>query len=80
MAEDKSQAEQPENGYKEERSVGAAVFILLLALTIGEYFIGSIATDWNWPLWGIAILKAALIVYYFMHVTKLFGGSEEESS
>lgn len=80
MSEIKNQEEQNGNGYKEQRNVGFAVFILLLALTVGEFFIGYIATDWNWPLWGIAIFKAALIVYYFMHVTKLFGSSEEETS
>ena len=80
MAENNTQEEQNGNGYKEDRNIGLAVFILLLALTVGEFFIGYIATDWNWPLWGIAIFKAALIVYYFMHVTKLFGSSEEETS
>lgn len=78
MADNKKQEEQNGNGYKEDRNIGFAVFILLIALTIGEFFIGYIATDWNWPLWGIAIFKAVLIVYYFMHVTKLFGSSEEE--
>lgn len=80
MADNKKQEEQNGNGYKEDRNIGFAVFILLIALTIGEFFIGYIATDWNWPLWGIAIFKAVLIVYYFMHVTKLFGSSEEEIS
>jgi quinol-cytochrome oxidoreductase complex cytochrome b subunit len=80
MAEDKTQEEQNGNGYKEDRNIGFAVFILLLALTIGEFFIGYIATDWSWPLWGIAIFKAVLIIYYFMHVTNLFGSSEEEAS
>jgi fatty acid desaturase len=80
MAENNNQQETNGNGYKESRNTGIAVFILLLALTVGEYFIGSIAVDWNWPLWGIAVFKAALIVYFFMHVTKLFGSSEEESS
>ena len=80
MSEIKNQEEQNGNGCKEQRNVGFAVFILLLALTVGEFFIGYIATDWNWPLWGIAIFKAVLIIYYFMHVTKLFGSSEEETS
>ena len=78
MAENKTQAERTGNGYKEDRNIGFAVFVLLIALTIGEFIIGYIATDWNWPLWGIAIFKAALIIYYFMHVTKLFGSTEEE--
>ena len=52
MADNKKQEEQNGNGYKEDRNIGFAVFILLIALTIGEFFIGYIATDWNWPLWG----------------------------
>jgi hypothetical protein len=79
--EDKSKSEEQNNGgYKEDKNIGVAVFILLVALTIGEFFIGSIAVDWNWPLWSIAIFKAALIIYYFMHVTRVFGKSEEEGS
>ncbi len=79
--EDKNKMEEKNNGdYKEKRNIGVAVILLLVALTIGEFFIGSIAVDWNWPLWGIAILKAALIIYYFMHVTRVFGLSKEEGS
>jgi len=78
MAENKTQAEGNGNGYKEDRNIGFAVFLLLIALTVGEFIIGYIAIDWNWPLWGIAIFKAALIIYYFMHVMELFGSSEEE--
>ena len=79
--EEKSKSEEQNNsGYKEYKNIGIAVFLLLVALTIGEFFIGSIAIDWNWPLWSIAIFKAALIIYYFMHVTRVFGKSEEEGS
>ena len=79
--EEKSKSEEQNNGgYKEDKNIGVAVFLLLVALTIGEFFIGYIAIDWNWPLWSIAIFKAALIIYYFMHVTRVFGKSEEEGS
>ena len=64
--------------FREEKNIGVAVFILLVALTIGEFFIGVVAVDWSWPLWGIAVFKAALIIYYFMHVTRVFGLSKEE--
>lgn len=79
--EDKSNLEEQNNdSYKEDKNIGVAVFLLLVALTIGEFFIGSIAVDWSWPLWGIAILKAALIIYYFMHVTRVLGSSKEGGS
>ncbi len=79
--EDKSNLEEQNNGgYKEGKNIGVAVFLLLVALTFGEFIIGSIAMDWSWPLWSIAILKAALIIYYFMHVTRVLGGSKEGGS
>ena len=80
MEENEKKQEKNNGGYKEDRNIGVAVFILLISLTIGEVFIGAIAVDWTWPLWGIAILKAALIVYYFMHVTRMFGMPKEEQS
>jgi quinol-cytochrome oxidoreductase complex cytochrome b subunit len=80
MEENEKKQEQNNGGYKEDRNIGVAVFILLISLTIGEVFIGAIAVDWTWPLWGIAILKAVLIVYFFMHVTRMFGMPKEEQS
>ncbi|HLE16326.1 MAG TPA: cytochrome C oxidase subunit IV family protein [Anaerolineales bacterium] len=62
---------------KEAYRVGAAVFILLMVLTIGEFFIGSIAFTWSWPLWGISILKAVMIIRDYMHLPRLFSGEEE---
>lgn len=62
---------------KDAYRVGVAVFILLIVLTIGEFFIGSIAFTWSWPLWGIAILKAAMIIRDYMHLPRLFSGEEE---
>jgi hypothetical protein len=62
---------------KDAYRVGVAVFILLIVLTIGEFFIGSIAYTWAWPMWGIAILKAAMIVRDYMHLPRLFAGDEE---
>ena len=80
MAEKSEAVEKNNNGYKENKNIGIAVFLLLIALTVGEFFIGAIAIDWNWPLWGIAILKAVVIIYYFMHVTRLIGESKEVQS
>ena len=80
MAENEIQQDNNNGEYKNDRNIGVAVFILLISLTIGEVFIGAIATDWTWPLWGISIFKAVLIVYYFMHVTRMFGMPKEEQS
>jgi caa(3)-type oxidase subunit IV len=80
MEEKIEAAEKTNGGYKENKNIGVAVFLVLIALTVGEFFIGSIAVDWSWPLWGIALLKAGLIIYYFMHVTRVFGMSKEDHS
>jgi len=60
--------------------LGLVVFAILAVLTIGEYFIGVIAIDWTWPLWGIALLKAALIVRDYMHLPRLLSQDEEDHS
>ena len=57
--------------------VGLAVMILLIVLTIGEFFIGKIAIGWTWPLWGIAIIKAFFIVRDYMHLPRLFEEGQE---
>jgi hypothetical protein len=65
------------NGKAEAYRVGIVVLILLAAMTLGEYFIGAIAIGWTAPLWGIAIIKAALIVRDYMHLPRLFAEGEE---
>ena len=57
--------------------VGLSVLILLLVLTIGEFFLGKIAVGWTWPLWGIAIIKGFFIVRDYMHLPRLFEEDEE---
>jgi hypothetical protein len=57
--------------------VGLSVLILLLVLTIGEFFLGKIAVGWTWPLWGIAVIKAFFIVRDYMHLPRLFEEGEE---
>ena len=58
---------------------GVAVFIILASLTIGEFAIGTISPAWIAPLFGVAILKAYLIVRDYMHIGRLFSGEEEHS-
>jgi hypothetical protein len=56
---------------------GAVIFFLLAILTVGEFLIGAIAVSWAAPLFGIALLKAYLIVRDYMHLPRLFNGEEE---
>ena len=58
---------------------GWIVFIGLAVLTIVEYIL-AITIDANLlTMIVIAIVKAALIVHYFMHLVRVWRGSEDES-
>lgn len=57
---------------------GVYVFAALAVLTALEYWLGTSEAPAIF-LWVIAILKAALVVIYFMHIGRLFsaeGGHE----
>ncbi len=51
---------------------GFYVFLALLILTIAESIVGGLATPITVLLLIIALIKAALIVYFFMHVYRLW--------
>ena len=51
---------------------GTYVFVALFVLTILEYIISQADTVSTVLLLIIALLKAAPIVYFFMHVTRLW--------
>lgn len=51
---------------------GLYVFLALLVLTIVESIVGGLETPITVLLLIIALVKAALIVYYFMHVYRLW--------
>lgn len=51
---------------------GIYVFAALAALTALEYWLGTSQVP-SIFLWIIAILKAALVLVYFMHVGRLSG-------
>jgi caa(3)-type oxidase subunit IV len=51
---------------------GLYVFLVLLVLTIAESIIGGLETPITVLLIIIALVKAALIVYFFMHVYRLW--------
>jgi cytochrome c oxidase subunit 4 len=51
---------------------GLLVFLALAVLTAIEYIIGTNEAPTIF-LWVIAILKASLVLVYFMHITRLSG-------
>ena len=57
-------------------SKGFTILTLLAVLTLGEFFIGSIASVWWAPLLGIAMLKAFLIMRDYMHIGRVFAVEE----
>jgi heme/copper-type cytochrome/quinol oxidase subunit 4 len=56
---------------KDELRRGVMVFIWLAALTVVEYILGvqEVAAIF---LWIIALLKAGLVLVYFMHIGRVF--------
>lgn len=51
---------------------GVYVFLVLAVLTAIEYFLGTHEAP-SIFLWIIAILKGAMVLVYFMHITRLSG-------
>jgi caa(3)-type oxidase subunit IV len=51
---------------------GLYVFLALMVLTVVESIIGGLETPSTVLLLIIALVKAALIVYFFMHVYRLW--------
>ena len=58
---------------------GMVILIMLAVLSIGEFFIGVVASVWWAPLMAIAVLKAFLIIRDYMHIGRLFEIEEVES-
>jgi cytochrome c oxidase subunit IV len=57
---------------------GAIILLMLAVLSVGEYLIGYYASLWWAPILAIALLKAFLIVRDYMHIGRLFAGSEAQ--
>lgn len=62
---------------KDAYRAGIVIMILLGVLTIGEYFLGAVASAWWAPLILIALIKAYFIIRDYMHLPRLFSGEEE---
>ncbi|WP_420641397.1 cytochrome C oxidase subunit IV family protein [Candidatus Leptofilum sp.] len=57
---------------KVAQRTGLYVFLALLVLTIVESIVGGLETPITVLLLIIALVKAALIIYFFMHVYRLW--------
>ena len=59
--------------------IGWVVFGILAVLTVVEYFL-AITIDANVPiLIVLAVVKAAFIMHYFMHLVRVWRDAEEEA-
>ena len=58
--------------YKKDWRYGWIIFVALLVLTIFEYFLGIQEHASAVALFIVALIKAALIVQFFMHVYRLW--------
>jgi hypothetical protein len=56
--------------------IGVAVIVILATLTVGEFWLGSVASGWWAPLIGVALLKAFFVVRDYMHIGRLFAAEE----
>ncbi len=61
----------------EKFSMGVTIFILLAALTIGEFTIASVGRSLGMVLMLVALIKASLVVRDYMHIGRLFATEEE---
>ncbi len=59
-------------GFKKDWRYGWIVFAALLVLTVVEYAIGIQANASVVALLIVALIKAVLIVYFFMHIFRLW--------
>ncbi len=70
---------EPTRGLAGAIRIGWMMFLGLAVLTLVEYVI-AVTLDANLPIViAIALMKACLIVYYFMHVLRVWRGREEEA-
>ncbi len=58
---------------------GVTVFAALAVLTAIEYAIGVMELPTLF-LWAIALVKAGLVIWFFMHVFRVFGAEDGEHS
>ena len=61
-----------EKGKLSDLSRGVVVFLVLAVLTAVEYFLGVSQVP-SIILWVIALVKGSLVVWFFMHVFRVFG-------
>jgi len=70
-----SKSKEPQSKGMSPYVSGVIVAVVLAILTIAEYYVG-ILYPYPTPLFLIALLKAILVLYFFMHVYRLWRSDE----
>ena len=70
--DEKAMEEKKQDAFR----VGVGVLILLGVMTIGEYWLGALASAWWSPLLGVALLRAFFVVRDYMPLPRLFAPEE----
>lgn len=74
----RSRQQQRRTGGASPYLVGGIVALVLAALTVLEYYVG-VAYPSATVLFLMALLKAVLVLYFFMHVYRLWRPDDEGS-
>jgi caa(3)-type oxidase subunit IV len=56
---------------------GVVVLVVLAVLTVAEFVVGTVTNGSLVPLAIIALIKAALIIQYFMHAPRVLRSDQE---
>ena len=76
--EERGQATLPKRGFSGAARTGWLVFAVLIVLVLLEYVIFLVLTT-NLPIMIVMnVIDAALIMYYFMHLPRLWRREEKE--
>ena len=58
---------------------GVVIFAILSVLTVLEYFLGILDNPGIYILlWLVALFKAGLVLWFFMHLPRVFNPTEGE--
>jgi heme/copper-type cytochrome/quinol oxidase subunit 4 len=72
MSDEAGIVRPPKEGPAEAQRIGWLVFVALVVLILLEY-VAFLAMSFNLPLMiAMNVLDAALIMYYFMHVSRIW--------
>lgn len=64
-------------GYRARQRKGVVAFVVLGMLTAVEYLVAGVGGALLLALAGVAVLKGAVILESFMHLSQLWGDHEE---